>query len=231
MKKIIYFMMLTVCMLLAVSCKKAMLTSYDLAAGITIYKNGLTNAVRDSVLRSFAILDQEQSFDTVRVPLRIAGLPAAYDRVISFKVVDSLSTATADHYDILPVVIPADSYVGELQVKLNKTPDMAEQEFRIALSLVDSEDFAVASKELSSYLIRVNNYLTKPASWNDFRFGEYSQVKYGLIIRETGYSDYARMVPELLFYIAGKLRNYLIDYEKENGYELVDEKGLPVRFP
>ena len=80
-------------------------------------------------------------------------------------------------------------------------------------------------------MIKINDYLSKPASWDNIRFGEYSQVKYGLIIRETGYHDYTNLHPEVRLYIVGKCRNVLNAYLEEHGEEMLDENKLPVRFP
>lgn len=230
MKNLKIILGLMTAVLLIQSCKKETLTAYTLDAGISMYKVGMEEG-QDSLIRSFAILPETTLADTVTIPLRILGQPAQHDRQVQFAVNLTNSTATADQYELLPSFIPAGEFVGELRVKLNKTQALKTQEAKIWVELLSSADFNVGPKELASYVIKVNDYLSKPASWQDVRFGEYSQVKYGLIIRETGYAVFTGLHPEVFFYIVSKSRNALLAYQATHGKELLDEHQIPVSFP
>lgn len=211
-------------------CKKAALMPYELSPQITIYKNGIS-AGRDSVIYSFAVKEETVAFDTIKIPVRIMGNVAAHDRKINYAVIPDSTDAPAANYELLPAIVPANSFESVLWVKVKKTDELKTTERRIWISLQTSEDFQPGVKELQTYLIRLNNYLSKPASWDEIRFGEYSQAKYGLIIRTTGYSDFTNLRPEVRIFIAGTGRNALYNYQLENGEEMTDENGLPVRFP
>lgn len=228
--KRIYLIGLFALSLMPLACKKAGLIAYDNGSRISIYKDGIADG-RDSLLRSFAVMKEEVLSDTVELPLRIVGPKTAHEREVAVRVNPEKSSLGSSDYEILKSVVPTDSYEGILEVKINRSAAMKEKDARIWLELQDSKDFEVGPKELASYLIKVNDYLTKPASWQDVRFGEYSQTKYSLIIRETGYSDFTAMHPEVFMFIVGKCNNVLRKYLAENGYEMLDENKVPVRFP
>jgi len=212
------------------ACKKDTMLSYDLGAGIAFYKAGILDG-RDSMTLSFAVMTETTMSDTIELPLRIVGQPVNYDRQVQVGVDAEKSTANPNAYKLLSAVVPADSYEGTMRIRVDRTEELREQEVKIWLRLEETADFKVGPYELSSYLIKVNDFLSRPPSWHDVRFGEYSQAKYGLIIRETGYSDFTSLHPEVLFYIVAKCRNALNTYQQIHGEEMLDENQLPVRFP
>lgn len=225
MKKLIYLFLFAFAFF-QIACKKEKLMPYELDAKINMYKqNG------DSTVYSFAIKEESVSYDTIKIPLRIMGLSVAQDRVVNYGVIAEKTTVGTANYELLPVIIPANSYVGNLMVKVIKTEDLRKKEGRIWIKLGSSSDFKPGTKEQQTFLIRLNNFLSKPSPWDEIRFGPYSQVKYGLIIRETGFSEFGNIGVENLIYIRGIGRNYVAKYLLENGRELLDENGVPVRFP
>ena len=230
MKNRISVLILVTIVSLLLGCRKEEMLSYDLTSAVTIYKPGITTG-RDSITVSFAIMDDTKMSDTVTLPIRIIGLPKSYDRVVPYSVLQDESTADISNYDLLPAVIPANSYTGEIKIKVNRTTALKTQEARLAISLNESSEFKMGPKEQANYIIRMNDFLTKPASWHNIRFGDYSQTKYRLIIRETGYFDFTGLLPEVLLFITGKCRNVLTEYLQINGREMLDENQVPVRFP
>jgi len=230
MRKYIFILFAAAVSIVQISCKKDQMLSYDFGSGITIYKKAISQG-QDSMTVSFAVMDDNILSDTIELPLRIVGQTVNYDRVVNFGIHEEETTAQSENYELLPVYIPANSYEGTLRIRVNKTESLNSKEARIKILLKDSEDFKIGPTEQSSYLLKINNYLTKPATWHDIRFGEYSQAKYGLIIRETGYVNYGDLHPDILIYIVAKCRNYLSLYLQTHGEELEDENGLPVRFP
>ncbi|WP_316821568.1 DUF4843 domain-containing protein [Pedobacter gandavensis] len=225
MKKIIYLFLLAFAFF-QTACKKEKLMPYELEASINMYKqNG------DSTVYSFAVKEENVAYDTIKIPLRIMGLTAPKDRVVNYGVIPEKTTVSTANYELLPVFIPANSSVGTLMVKVIKTEELRKTEGRIWITLGSSSDFKPGTKELQTFLIRLNNFLSKPSFWDEIRFGPYSQVKYGLIIRETGFSEFSNIGVENLIYIRGVGRNYVANYLRENGTELLDENKVPVRFP
>lgn len=213
-----------------VGCKKDKMLSYDFGSGIVIYKNGISEG-RDSLTVSFAIKDENVTADTIELPLRIVGHVSDRERPVEYAIITEKTTAASNVYELLPAIIPANSYEGVLRIRVNKTEELKTKEAKVWIQLLNSTEFQVGPKEQMSYLVKVNNYLTKPSSWNDIRFGEYSQTKYRLIIRETGYSNFSGLLPEVLLFIATKCRNALSEYLIANDSEMLDENQVPVRFP
>lgn len=217
-----------VCLIIA--CKKEELIAYSQGAGISMYKQRMSDG-RDSLTRSFAVMAETTTSDTIAIPLRIVGEVSDRDRTVNYGIITDKSDVSKANYELFPAVIPAGSYTGVLQIRVNKTSDLKTRDAKLWITLLASADFIVGPKELSTYLIKINDYLTKPASWDEVRFGEYSQVKYGMIIRETGYHDYTGLKPEVLLYIVSKCRNVLRTYQAEHGTEMMDENKVAVRFP
>lgn len=213
-----------------IACKKESLQSFELPPAVTFYKAGIEQG-RDSLTISFAVEKEEVIFDTVELPIRIVGLVANHDRSVTVKVDIEKSTAIEGSYELLPGIISAGENQGLLRVILKRIPSLREKEARLWIALDQSDDFQVGPKELSDYLIKFNDFLTKPASWDQIRFGEFSQAKYSLIIRETGYTDFSGLRPDVLLFIVSKCRLVLHDYQQLNGVEMLDENEIPVRFP
>lgn len=211
-------------------CKKESLLPYELGSGISIYKKNISEGY-DSLTYSFAVKPNDLLSDTISLPLRILGEPANVARKVAYGIVDSLTTATKENYRLLDAVIPDGSYTGTLQLIIFRTPNLQDKELSVGIRLEKNNEFYVGPKELSEYLIKINDFLTKPNYWPDVWLGEYSQVKYGLIIRETGYVFFDDLKPEVLIYIRDKCRNFLNVYYEEHGEEMLDENSLPVKFP
>lgn len=226
--KILWWALISILMLQA--CEKDELTAFKIKSGIGFYKEGI-DAGRDSLSMSFAILKDNIVADTIELPLRIVGKVADVDRVVTVIADPEKTTAIAESYDILPTTVLAGEYTTTLKIRINRIPELKEKEARLWLILQPSNELQVGAKESDNYLLKFNDYLTKPNPWDEVRFGAYSQSKYSLIIRETGYSTFNGLTPDILIYIAAKCRVALYEYEVLYGKEMVDENGVPVRFP
>lgn len=229
MKKYINWVLLATMIFMA-ACKKEALKSFEIKPAITFYKAGIAEGA-DSLTVSFAVKTDAVVKDTVELPIRIVGQVSDSDRSVLVKVDAERTTAASDAYEIMAGLIPAGEHTGIVKIVLNRSAGLKEKEARLWISLSQSDDFQVGPKELTDYLIKFNDFLTKPASWDQIRFGEFSQAKYGLIIRETGYSDFTGLRPDILLFIVSKCRLVLYDYEANNGTEMLDENKVPVRFP
>lgn len=229
MNKIKIGVVLSICMI-AMGCKKDAIQSFELHPGVYIYKDSKIKT-KDSTLYSFAIKDESVLYDTVFVPLRITGEAAVSDRTVNYESINDSTTASQENYTLLPSVIKAGMYTGYLPVKVIKTPQLDTKEMKLWIRIIPSADFVTGPANQLSYLIRINNFLSKPSSWNEQYFGTYSQVKYGLIIRKSGYSEFTGLALNELRFIAQMCKNDLIDYEADNGHPMYDENGEPVIFP
>jgi hypothetical protein len=241
------------CMLLVVTgfhtaCKKSELTKFYEADNVYIYKDAF-NTSRDSILFSFAIKPASLTTDTVKVPLRIMGTAQNRDRQVQVKVLTDSSTAKQDQdFVILPAIIKADSYTGDIPILVKRTAAMKTAELRLMIEIAESADFkpgvpnslpqSPRAGGSTKLLIKLNDYFTKPTNWDNFLvfyFGSYSQVKYGFVITTTGRSEFLTSgtdpvsSPQMIYFKV-LCRSELADYKAAHG-PLIDEFGLEVSFP
>ncbi len=229
MKKHLY---ISICLLLALqtACRKSDLQSYGSPDMVYVFKARFGSSTNDSVTYSFATKQEGLQFDTVWVPVRIMGTAAAHDRVVNYDIVKEKSTIPTDNYTLLPALIKANSYTGFLPVKLMKSAVLKEQEMRLWIKIGTSADFKGGVDDQLTYLIKVNDFLSKPTSWKETLFGKYSNVKYDLIIKASGQSEFNNLGNTGEKFILQLARNALYAYENEHGM-LYDELGEIVSFP
>ena len=229
-------------------CKKTALTPYEQPDMIYIYKNS-SDPNRDSITYSFATKSASRVQDTVKVPLRIMGLAKNVDRKVNVRVIaDSTTAIEGTHYQILPAVVPANSYTGYIPVLVKRNATLKTSELRVMLEVLESADFkpgvpnspVVGSRSGGAIriLVKLNDYLTKPSNWDSFLvfyFGTFSQVKYSFVISVTGRSEFSTsgtdpVSTSLITYYKLLCKQALNDYTAANG-SLNDEFGSPITFP
>lgn len=196
---------------------------------IYFYKPRTQEKNPDSLTYSFAVRAAGLQYDTVRIPIRIMGTAVDKDRVVNY----SASTETPggeSNYELLPATLKANSYTGELLVKVLRSEQLKDRELRLWLKLENSESFRTGVDNQLKYLVKLNDFLSQPSSWLIFKFGKYSDAKYDLIIKATGRFDYTDMMETEEDYLRQTAINYLIAWEEEHG-PLMDELGERVYFP
>ncbi|WP_205511274.1 DUF4843 domain-containing protein [Longitalea arenae] len=234
--------------LLVIACKKSELTSYTQPDMIYFYKDHyLTN--KDSIVYSFAVKSNSLQADTIRIPMRIMGVAAGHDRSVHIQAVADSSTASPEHYTILPTTVKAGEFTTNLSLLVHRKADLKTNELRLLLEIAASEDFlpgvyhSASSPSMGGgsvrFPVRINDYLTKPLNWDTFMtfyFGSYSQVKYKLVIDVTGRTEFPnsgddRLTPSEMTYFGKACAYYLEEYNKTNGTKLTDETGQEITFP
>jgi hypothetical protein len=232
---------------LVTACKKSGLTSYTQPDMIYVYKD-FYNTNKDSVTYSFAIKLNSVMTDTVKVPLRIMGNARDKDRTVAIQTVADSTTATSQQYTILPTIVKAGSFTTDIQVLVNRTPEMKTKEVRILLGIAASDDFLPGIPNTTAapsraggatlYLVKINDFLTKPSAWETVLstyFGAYSQVKYKFIIDVTGRTEFPisgqDMVSPSQFLFYKKLCREALETYNTNNSPLLDEAGMVVTFP
>lgn len=230
MKRIHYICLLLLPAVFA-ACKKSELQSFSDDVMIYFFKprNTLTP---DSLTYSFAVRDTGLQYDTVRIPLRIIGTAAEKDREVRYAVIPGKSDADAESYALLPAVVKANEYAANLEVKVLRTPGLKTREMRLWLRLENSGDFKTGVDDQLQYLVKINDFLSMPASWASmvYQFGKYSNTKYDLIIKATGRYDFSGVQFTESEHLKQLSINYLIAWEEANG-PLFDENGERVFFP
>lgn len=229
MRKIFYMPFLLALIFLN-SCSKSELMPYSAGDMVYFYKSTYGSIIKDSLTYSFAVHDEETAYDTVFIPFRIMGKAADHDRTVSFMADESKTNMPAVNYLLLPAVIKANTYTGLLPIKVIKSPELKNKEYRLWVKIISSKDFQPGVSNQVTFLLKLNNFLSKPASWSDYVFGKYSAVKYSLVIKATGRSEFANLSNPEEKFLTQQCRNALYDYENENGI-LYDENGEAVSFP
>lgn len=228
-------------------CSKSELTAYTQQGMVYFYRTayGITN---DSTTLSFAIKADTLVADTVWLDVRIMGEAAPKDRVVKLEAwADSTTAVEGVDYTFLPSVIKAGAFTARLPVLIKRNAGQKTRELRLLVRLGTSADFAPGALGITSgqmpgatlkYLIKINDFLTKPANWESFLvyyFGAYSQVKYKLIIDATGRVEFltsgadAVIGPTVAFY-ALQAQQLQAEMEAVNG-PLLDENGNAITFP
>lgn len=216
--------------LLLAACEKKDLMSFQLEPKVYIYKDNRTTN-NDSILYSFAVKPDALMTDTIRIPIRIMGEAASSERKVNYSVVADQSDALPVNYELLPASIPANSFSSVIPVKIMRTADLKTREYRLLIRINNSEGLTTGVDNQLSYLIRINDFLSKPASWSDSYFGKYSAVKFALLIRETGYTQFVGLGYSGMRFIAQATRNAILAWEAEHGTTMLDENGEPVVIP
>lgn len=227
MQRLLYLFSLII---LLGACKKEALQAYSSTALVYFYEAARNKTITDdSTTFSFAVMPATVQSDTIYLPLRIIGEAAKTDRQVGCELIAESSIADASCYEILPAIIPANSYTGAIPVKVNRMPVLKTKEMRLWIRIINSPDFKTGVSDQLKYLIRLNDFLSKPSSWRDNLFGKYSNVKFDLIIKATGVVDYTGLDYITERNLLQQCRNALYAYENEHGI-LYDENGEPVVF-
>lgn len=230
MKTYIYIILSLLC-ILSSACKKDELLAFDEKPKVYIYKSNVIQLVpiRDSLTFSFAINPASLMSQTIFIPVRIIGNATNSDRKVNYEIMPS-STANTENYELLPAIIKANSFEGTLPILIKRTAALKTKEGKLWVRIIASEDFDPGVADQLSYLVKINDFLSKPASWSNFYFGKYSNVKYDFIIKTTNYTTFEGLGVSEIRFIAQNCKNALLAYEAQNG-TLYDEDRDPVVFP
>lgn len=246
MKKIFcFYCTLIIAVISLYGCKKAVITPGTTADASVYFIYSTRYSTADSLSFSFAAMDTAIKSDTVWLPVRIAGSPADHDRTISLGPDPATTTAIAGkHYQVLPAVMPKDSFSTQVGVVLYRTPDLQDTMVVLGLQLQPNSNFSVLMKDttmadgvnasVSEFRITLTDELVMPSDWPDFLvyfFGTYSKVKYQFIINATGVAQFPEdMSFGLLLYYLQEAQTALQQYNQTYG-TLYDENGNPVTIP
>ncbi|EFK58644.1 DUF4843 domain-containing protein [Sphingobacterium spiritivorum] len=233
MKRHTYLVIGLLC-LISIACQKDKLISFDQKPMVYIYKTSQywvqSFYTNDSITYSFAARPDYIQTDTIFVPIRIMGDAVNYERKVNYELMNT-SAADKDSYQLLPAVIKADKFDGHIPVLVKKATSLKEKESRLWIKITASEDFDPGIVNQLTYLIKINNHLSKPATWTDYYLGKYSNTKYYFIIETTGYISFNEFNESEMIYVAQTCKNKLLEYESQNNGPLMDENNEPVVFP
>lgn len=191
---------------------------------------------------------------------RVMGLPADHDRSFRLEAVEGDLDRLGNAYETETYTIPAGqtAITGRIYFDAAKLPSAEAfategEEGVVTFRMAQSDDFAAGATEMSHLTVKLYNYLSKPADWDNAPspymnlsrfFGGYSRVKYQFMIETTGYVDfhvtfnqaekYNEETNTLSYAYANYIRQVLVaalqEYNGTHDTPLTDETGEVVTF-
>lgn len=246
MKRSLYIPLL---ILIAASCKRDALITYNTADNVYFNYNTGTNSWRDSMDVSFANRDASVQDTFLLIPLAVTGVAATTDRPFKL-VVDPSSTAVAGiHYELPEPVIHAGKVQDTLRLHFKRAADLASGEKKLVLKLVPNEFFktdlpyrmingaAQDTLDMLSFSIVASDLLVSGPYWNLYSvyFGKFSVRKVRFIHDLLGMPlDFWSEAPNnqrqaAAIYYASATSRYLGD-QAAQGNIIVDEDGTPMQM-
>lgn len=136
----------------------------------TEFKPGIYFLI-DSTDYSFGITPLEVTSYDLMVPVRIMGAPIGQDRTFTVKVLaENTNSIEEVHFEILSLLIKADSVNGELPLRLLRS-ELGTDFFKVTLQLVDNNEFVAVSESMAKTVVTFNNRLEQPnwVNWNNVK--------------------------------------------------------------
>ena len=115
---------------------------------------------------------------TLKIPVKLMGMPVGRDRVFGVNVVDSATTMTKDlHYSINEsrLILPANQLEGSIEITFyrDKDPELTDTTYVISLELTETEDLK-AVQGISFFQITYSDKRpSAPLWWRDYKLDTY----------------------------------------------------------
>jgi hypothetical protein len=223
MKRLRFYCLLVLTLLMAGACKKDNIMLYNGDSYIQFSKSYI-----DSSLFSFlALPDKDEA--TVAMPVELVGKPEDKDRTYKIEVDKSLSSAADANYSVpASFTLRAGHIVDTAWITLKKTPDLAVKPVKLVLKIAASDELQTGQAEYTLSILYISNVIARPDWWDenvtDNFLGDYSDKKYKLFIQVTGVSDVDGSDVDELRYYTILFKNYLLK-EKDAGRTVYEANG------
>lgn len=237
-----HFLLFIIVVGLFTSCTKQGLMTYNTDNSI-YFDNYTTVTPRiplDTTAVSFAYAGGTNKDSTIKIYISATGVPTTKDRPYKLLVDESLSTAKAGVHFVTPAPlqsIKAGSLFDTVLLKLLRTADMVDNNYKIVLRLEPNENFNTAikfrigsaNKPVSAiqYAIHVNDLLRKPGRWLDSYLGTFTRKKLFLLCEllntTTAYLDTQAPVSDVVFY--GRFMQRYLNQMAANGTPVYEADG------
>ncbi len=201
-------------LLILSACQKEEIMTYDTT-------RSAINFISKTIEYTFLTNPEDEYIQEIEV--RIMGDAMDVDRNFAVKVVDSLTTAQANQYEIIGGVVKAGEYEGILSVKLFNSDMLADTTLHICVEMIDSKDFLAGNIEKSRYTIKFTDKVVLP-SWTyvKYFFCTYPSTEcYRVLIASTGLtkfdrSDYIANGMAGAQALGTKFGDYIMEWNKNN---------------
>lgn len=186
---------------------------------------------KDSTIFTFALYPEELKDTVIGIPISMCGPLSHVDREINVEVVSNPRDPQTKYEIICPVIIPADSTNGFLQVRVFRTSNLSIERDSVVFQLQTSEDLNVDFLEHTRHWLYISNLFEQPEWWvlgsNAWYYlGEYDLTKMQIIYTVLGSAE----DPMSGDIAQANINRYkLAEYVREN--QPTYPNGSPVEFP
>lgn len=196
------------------SCEKEDPTAFTADASLNFSKDSL----------NYSFLGNNTGEYIAEIPVHITGQSVNYDRSFSLEVVEGTDTnASADLYEILGGIIPANDFKGSLKIKVLNSEELDTEVASLKIRLTDSEDFDVRNNANREYLLKWTNKIVVPNwQWFKYFFTRYSSTRaYKIYVEVTGLTnftldDYRALGPTGAQALGKAYGDYIREYNSEH---------------
>ena len=185
MKKIKYSFlgMMLGMLILFTACEKEEIMTYDVQRSALDFIGSGTE---------YTFLGNPDDEYIMEIDVRIVGDTANYDRNFNVAIIDTLTTAQPDQYEIIGGVVKAGEFEGKLSVKLFNSEMLKDTTLNIGFKIVDSEDFLSGNIEKNDFVLGFTDKVVVP-SWRFIRFffcATQSTECYRIFVLTTGLTEF-----------------------------------------
>lgn len=234
MKKYILPICLAAAGLIAASCHKEDIKTYDDLTSLryaTFYSTN-TSSLGDSISLSFTTHPNATYIDQ---PV-VVSFSGVSDRAQTYKIgyVDSLTTAQPSDFTIPTDLTVAPGAVRDtFNLRLNYSSHLDEEDVRIYLTIEDDQEVKIGDYNRQFFIVHLNNMLDRPDWWTttvaNRYFGTYTVKKYRLYLSVIGV-DLTDATTSLIRHYALMLKKYLAE-QKAAGNTIYEDNGTEMTVP
>ncbi len=203
--------------------------------GRTLSLEAKFSEAQDSIIHSFAFIDEQERLDTTFIPVRLIGQLSDRSRKIAYRInPGSGSAVEGTDFRVLDAFIPAGKTAGGIVVELARDNLTEGRHLQIDFELLANEDFGIDYRKIerstadttlvstTTFRLWFNDELPPPANW-DFSYASYlgtwSAKKAHLLVEQFNITWEALYDPPHPAYIVswgGQLKRYLAKMADEN---------------
>ncbi|MBR8534278.1 DUF4843 domain-containing protein [Carboxylicivirga sediminis] len=183
--KLINIILIALTLAMCLSCEKNERMLYDENYNaLNFIMPGIEGKEADSLYINFMFYPDEKVIDTLRVQVRLLGMPNSATRYYKVAPVESGTTATlGEHYELKEKYeLPADTTRTWLEVYINRDESLQDSTYRIQLQFESTDDFVEGLDEFKSFIVNITDNLDTPppfweANYLHYKAGAYHSLK------------------------------------------------------
>ena len=158
---------------------------------MSLQADGAVNFVNKSNMFSF--IECTEDTYLYEADITIMGNVADFDRSVKVEaVLDSITSATPDQYEVQGGLIKANENTGKISVLLKNDPILENETVSLKVKIVDSDDILAGNVEAIEHTISWNDQIEMPSSWWYFTYfysKKHSPACLKVIYQVTGIKD------------------------------------------